>query len=647
LINSSRRSFNLALDFCLAFTLVIFSGVIFASQANADEEINTNPLTATVRLQPSSVVAGQTAQIIFDLKLADHYHAYADKFKVAVDSPDDLKVGDFKLTPLVKFMDSVTHKEREGLERSGKATAVFEVPQGFKAGRVAAKVKLTYQACSKENCLFPKTITLDLPFSVTTAAGSLDQSNADVAATSVTSTSVPASASASASSSSSSSGAQQGSFEKAMSQSLFMAILVVFGMGVLTSLTPCIYPMIPITLAVLGARTKGQSKVKSFSLSLAYVFGIAFTYSILGVAAAKTGAIFGSALGNVYVVSAIALLFCVMALSMYGVFELQVPAFIRNKIGTAETGSGYGGAFATGLIAGVVASPCVGPVLVGVLTYIAQTQNLLLGFVLLFSFAMGLGLLFIVLGTSSALISKMPKAGAWMEVTKFAFGTVMVVMALYYISPIYPKWLFNTLLGTAVIMIASAYGAFEPNEGLSSKGRVRKGAMLSAFVIGLVFAGLGLLDKAGVSLSNGGGPSMMASAPVTPKLGWQKYSDQALADALAAKKPVLIDFFAEWCGACKELEHETFTDARVRDLSEKFALLQIDATDEFPGLDKLKNTYGVVGLPTMVFYDAKGQVHRELTVTGFEDADSFLKKMNGALASKTDLNSISQSSLGH
>jgi thiol:disulfide interchange protein DsbD len=198
-----------------------------------------------------------------------------------------------------------------------------------------------------------------------------------------------------------------------------------------------------------------------------------------------------------------------------------------------------------------------------------------------------------------------------------------------------------------VIMIASAYGAFEPNEGLSSKGRVRKGAMLSAFVIGLVFAGLGLLDKAGVSLSNGGGPSMMASAPVTPKLGWQKYSDQALADALAAKKPVLIDFFAEWCGACKELEHETFTDARVRDLSEKFALLQIDATDEFPGLYKLKNTYGVVGLPTMVFYDAKGQVHRELTVTGFEDADSFLKKMNGALASKTDLNSISQSSLGH
>jgi thiol:disulfide interchange protein DsbD len=258
---------------------------------------------------------------------------------------------------------------------------------------------------------------------------------------------------------------------------------------------------------------------------------------------------------------------------------------------------------------------------------------------------MGLGCLFIVLGTSSALISKMPKAGAWMDITKFAFGTVMVVMALYYVKPIYPQWLFNSLLGLAVVMIASAYGAFEPNESLSAKGRLRKGVMLAAFVIGLVFAGVGLLDKAGVQFAAGGSQMMAAAAPASPKLNWQKYSDEKLAAALQAKKPVLIDFFAEWCGACKELEHETFTDSRVRDLSEKFVLLQIDATDDFPGLDKLKATYGVMGLPTMVFYDPAGNVRKELTVTGFEDADSFLKKMNGALASHYEANSISQSSV--
>jgi thioredoxin:protein disulfide reductase len=591
--------------------------------ASAEEEINTNPLTATVRLQPSEVGAGQTAELLFDMKVAEHYHAYVDKFKVAVESPDDLKVGDFKVSPVVQFMDSTTKKMRDGVENSGQGRAIFEVPRGFKEGNHVAKVKLTYQACSKENCLFPKTITLDAPFKViATVAGASGGTPPSAAQPAVAA-------------------APSNDFERAIGQSMFMAILVVFGMGVITSLTPCIYPMIPITLAVLGARTKGQSKLKSFSLSLAYVLGIALTYSLLGVAAAKTGAMFGAALGNIYVVTAIAMLFVGMSLSMYGVYELQVPAFIRNKVGTAQTGSGYGGAFATGLIAGVVASPCVGPVLVSVLTYIAQTQNLLLGFVLLFSFAMGLGLLFIVLGTSSALISKMPKAGAWMDVTKFVFGTVMIGMALYYIAPIYPKWLFHALLGLAVVMIASAYGAFEPNEGLTGKGRIRKGAMLAAFAIGLIFSASGLLEKAGIALPQGS--ANLVAQQAAPKLKWQKFSDAALASALADKKPVVIDFYADWCGACKELEHETFTDGRVRDLSEKFTLLQVDATDDFPGLDVLKKTYGVMGLPTMIFYDGRGQVRKELTLTGFENADSFVKRMNGALAG-SPLNEISQSS---
>jgi len=398
--------------------------------------------------------------------------------------------------------------------------------------------------------------------------------------------------------------------------------------------------MIPITLDVLGARTKGQSKLKSFSLSFTYVLGIALTYSILGVTAAKTGALFGSALSNVYVVTAIALLFVTMGLSMYGLFELQVPAFLRDKVGTAKTGSGYGGAFMTGLIAGVVASPCVGPVLVSVLAYIARTQDIFLGFALLFTFAMGMGVLFMVLGTSSAMISKVPKAGNWMELVKFAFGTIMVGMALYYIKPLYPAWLFNTLVGIAAILIASAYGAFEPNEKLESAGRMRKGAMLATFVIGLVFATSGLLERAGVPLMSGAfiaqgggaaGGNSTGSALNTVKLDWKPFSTAALEEATRAKKPVIIDFFAEWCGACKELEHLTFPDPRIRSLSEKFVLLKVDATEESPELDKLKKQYTVMGLPTMIFYDIAGQVRSDLTLTGFENADAFLKRMTSAL----------------
>ena len=595
-------------SFSLILTLALFS---LNSRA---EGPNTNPLTATARLQPSTLMPGQTASVLFELDLANGFHAYADKFKIAVESKEDLKIDDLKLSPIVKFYDNTSKKNRDGVEKKPKATAILEVPIGTKPGSYDAQLKLSYQACSQDYCLFPKTLTIPVHYVVTGAAGASAPTNENGATMAA---GAPAT-----------SGSKiESSFNRAMGQSLFLAILVVFGMGVITSLTPCIYPMIPITLAVLGARTKGQSQLKSFSLSIAYVLGIAFTYSILGVVAAKTGALFGSALGNIYVVTAIALLFVVMALSMYGLFELQVPAFIRNRVGTAQTGPGYVGAFVTGLIAGIVASPCVGPVLVGVLTYIAETQNTVVGFVLLFSFACGLGLLFIVLGTFSSLLNRMPKAGAWMDATKFIFGTIMIAAALYYVKPVYPSWLFHLLIGIAVLMITSSYGAFEPNATLMTPGsRLRKGLMMAAFFVGVLFAAAGALEVAGIPIPFSNISSAAKPADVV-KLKWQPYSDAALASALAAKKPVLIDFFADWCGACVEMEHDTFPDSRIQAESAKFALFQIDATNDSPLLDTLKKKYAVLGLPTMIFYDTRGALRADQTVTGFEDADTFLKHM--------------------
>ena len=581
---------------------------------SGEHEVNTNPVTAIAHM-PSEIPAGGAREVVIDLQVAEHFHAYVDRFKLEATTPDDLKIGDLKISPITKFMDSVSKKMRDGVQDSGQLRALVEVPQAAKLGPQNVKLKLTYQACSKETCLFPKSIEIAGTFNVISGGPSFD-SDASIKNQGPAQTAPPMS-----------------EFDRALGHGVFVALLAVFGMGFLTSLTPCIYPMIPITLAVLGARTQGQSRLRSFSISFTYVLGLAFTYSLLGVAAAKTGSLFGSALSNVYIVTGIALLFVTMGLSMYGMFELQVPAFLRNRLGTAQTGAGYGGAFATGMIAGVVASPCVGPVLVSVLTYIAQTQNLVLGFLFLFSFAMGMGVLFMVLGTSSALIGRIPKAGAWMDITKFVFGTAMVAMALYYIAPLYPKWLFNSLLGTAVILIASAYGAFESNEFLSVAGRVRKGAMLAAFVVGLVFAMVGLLDKAGIAIPGGG--RLAEAGQTQEKLAWKPYSDSALQAALASKRPVVIDFYADWCGACKELEHETFTDSRVRDLSRDFVLLQINATDDFPGLEKLKQTYSVRGLPTMVFFDRQGRIRPELTLTGFEDANAFLKRMSGSVGAQT------------
>jgi thiol:disulfide interchange protein DsbD len=598
---------------------------------SAQDTIDAAPLRATARLQPSNVAPGGTAELLIDLTLAEHYHAYLDRFKIAFESPDDIKIDQYKLTPIVEFMDSVTKQMKKGIENKATMRATIEVPPGFKAGDLVGKLDLTYQACTTDHCLFPKHIKLNLPFRV----------SIDAALSTSPKASAPAPVVETA-------GGAHSGIEEAMKSNVLLALALVFGMGFLTSLTPCIYPMIPITLAVLGARTKGQGKVKSFTISFAYVLGLAFTYSIMGVVAAKTGAMFGAALGNLYVVTGIGMLFVVMGLSMYGLFEMQVPAVLRDKLGSTKGGAGYGGAFITGMIAGVVASPCVGPVLVSVLTYIAQTQDVVLGFGMLFMFAMGMGVLFIILGTSSALISRVPKAGAWMEAVKFVFGTVMVGMALYYIKPVYPAWLFQILAGIAIVMIASAYGVFEPIAELSGSGRVRKGAAITAFVIGLAYTLSGFSQKTGLALPGmvaaGGMPGAAVGGESTAKLGWKRFSDQALADALKSGKPVIIDFFAEWCGACKELEHDTFTDARIRSLSEKFVLLQVDATEDFPGLDKLKTEYKVLGLPTMVFYDAGGKRRADLTVTGFEDADKFLSRMNTAVTSTDKGQEVSHAS---
>lgn len=610
------------LSFVLALAIPFTT---FAFGVNEDD-IPANPVTATLRFQPSSVEPGSTMEAFVDIQVADGFRAYVDKFKLAITSHDDFKVGDIKASPTVEFLDKSSGKKKIGVEKSGQLRAIIEVPSHLAVGSLDTKVKFTYQACKEELCLFPKNIELSAPLAIVASTGR-------GGGTPKIDAPAPALAQAPAN-----------EFDKALGHGVFFALLVVFGMGFLTSLTPCIYPMIPITLAVLGARTKGQSKLKSFLISFTYVLGLAMTYSLLGVVAAKTGALFGSALSNVYVVTAIAFVFVTMGLSMYGLFELQVPAFLRNRVGTAQTGSGFGGAFATGMIAGVVASPCVGPVLVSVLTYIAQTQNLVLGFAFLFSFAMGMGILFMVLGTSSNLISRVPKAGAWMDGTKFLFGTAMIGMALFYVAPLYPKWLFNALLGLAIVLIASAYGAFEPNEKLEGAGRVRKGAMLAAFVVGLVFTLAGVLEKAGIAVP--GSAMVAANSPSAyKKLDWKPFSEQALADAIKNKQPVLIDFYADWCGACKELEKDTFTDSRIQELSKKFALLKIDATEDFPGLDKLKSTYNVRGLPTMVFYDVDGKIRPELTVTGFEDADKFLGRMNSAVASAQQQGEISQSSV--
>lgn len=624
------KDMNMKLIVSSVLVFNLWGSLAHSTEGGAAGPVNDNPLKAKARLELLTPDAKE-ARVIVDLSLDDPYKAYADRFKLVVEKPDGAILEEpFKLAPLVQFMDTFTKKMKDGIKHNGTLTTKLVLKD---ADPSQVRLKLTYQACTTEHCLFPKSVTLE----PTLVHGTGVSASAQPAAKSES----PAPAASETQSANTAGGSSE--FEKAMNTGLLSAVLFMFVAGFLTSLTPCIYPMIPITLAILGAseRRAGsrapdappRKRFRSFLLSVFYVLGIATTYSILGVTAASTGALFGSALSNIWVVSGLAALFVVMGLSMYGLFEIQAPAFLRDRLGQGKSETGFGSSYATGLAAGVVASPCIGPVLVSVLAYIAQSQNKMLGLILLFSFAMGMGLLFIALGTFSGLLSKVPKAGPWMDIVKFLFGTTMIGMALYYVSPVYPDWAVRGLLGLAVVLIASAYGVFAPAE--TGAARVQKGASIAAFCIGISLLVTSALEKTGVKLSNMTQASTAGSVKGVTSLKWEKYSDEALAKALAEKKPVLIDFWADWCGACHELEEQTFPDAAIQSESKNFVLFKIDATEDTPELGRLKKKFSVLGLPTMVFYDSKGEMRNDLRVTGFEDATSFVAKMKKASGVET------------
>lgn len=230
----------------------------------------------------------------------------------------------------------------------------------------------------------------------------------------------------------------RGEFERTIEDSgLLAALLLVFLAGILSSLTPCVYPLIPITVGIFGAR-QADSRGKAFALSFVYVLGIAVTYSVLGVAAASLGTVFGGAMQSPWVLGAIAALFVALGLSSLGLFEFRLPGNLQTKLSQAGS-AGWAGAFLMGLVAGIIAAPCVGPIVAGILLYVAQQQDPVLGWILLMTFAFGMGQLFLVLGTFSSLLNKLPNAGSWMEGVKTVFGVIFLAMAFYYLQFLVPQ----------------------------------------------------------------------------------------------------------------------------------------------------------------------------------------------------------------
>jgi thiol:disulfide interchange protein DsbD len=395
--------------------------------------------------------------------------------------------------------------------------------------------------------------------------------------------------------------------QRALSSGTWLAFLIVFLGGVLASLTPCVYPVIPITISYIGGSSKGNP-FKGFILSLWFVLGIALTYSILGIVAAKTGSVFGQAMQNVWVNGGIAVLVGAMGLSMAGFFDIQLPSALTSRVGGQR--SGFMGPILMGFATGLIAAPCVGPVLAVLLAWVGSTGSMFLGFWMLFTFAIGLGMLFIVLGTFSGAITALPGAGAWMEGVKHVFSIVLFGLAFWFVRNFVPGWLLAMLYGMIIVMALGAWGAFRPlPEHASHKQGLVKGLLLLLWSVGVILAIGGGLRGFAPGLLPVGGQGSAAGAATEASLSepeWIWGAEAGFAAAAGSGKPVMMDFWALWCAACNELDHKSYSQPQVLALAKKFTSIKMDMTEKSDENQAIQKKYGVVGMPTVIFFDSEG-----------------------------------------
>jgi len=371
-------------------------------------------------------------------------------------------------------------------------------------------------------------------------------------------------------------------------------VLLSLGFGLLTSLTPCVYPMVPITLAIFGA--KGVSRPRAIALAGAYVAGIALLFGVLGTTFGLVGKAFGTFLANPWVVVPLAVFFVALALSMFGAFELGLPQGLQQRLSRVG-GRGFAGAFLMGLVAGLIAAPCTGPPLAGLLLYIATTRDAQFGFVLCSVYGLGVGLPFLAL---AAFAMSLPRSGPWMEAVKSVFGVVLLTAALYYLKNVIPALERSTgktpsFVALAAVLVAGgvALGAIHRtfHEGVGV--RLRKG-------LGVALVTVGLFGATNYVLTPKGGE----------QLTWLTDEAAAVAAARAARRPMLVDFMAKWCLPCREFDVKVFSHPAVAAELQNYTLLRVDLTreDEDPALGEVKKKYGADTLPAIRVVSPEGTV---------------------------------------
>ncbi len=626
-------------------SLIVLVGLFGAPSAFALD--GDEPFAVVACEKPVTAKAGENVELTFEYQVFKDHFIYRDMSSVSVTDAAGLELKEAVFPKgHVKF-DKVSEAEREIFEKTFKVQVSGKVPAGV-SGKRDVKVEVKWQGCNKPDnyCLFPETreltCTVQVGDGATDAGGAAPTEEPEAGADSgdgvveaveepetIHAKGSPEAAVAAGATVKSCDGAAgnagagatgivawvEGILAGAEGSSFLAFLAIVFLGGLASSLTPCVYPMIPITISVIGA-SSDQGKLKSFSLALVYVLGISATYTVLGLAAAYSGSLFGGMMQNPWVIVGVSAVFFALAAAMFGFYEFALPSSLTTKA-SMMGGGGYGGAFVVGTVAGVVAAPCTGPIVALLLVKIASDYTVLQGVAIMLAYSLGLGQIFLVIGTFAGMIGSLPRSGAWMVEVKHVFGVLMVAVGVWYLGQLLEPGVMTALwAGVAVLAAIEAGGRLALFKGPRKPARV--GAAAVILLAGLFFA----LKPA---------PTVDEAVVADQHVTWGSDHEEGVTLAATAGKPMIVDFTADWCAACKELEHFTYTDPAVVECSAEFVPVMVDGTDKTPEFERLRKHYKVRGLPAVYFVCPEGEVVNELTLKGFEPADSFLTKMNAAL----------------
>ncbi len=542
---------------------------------------------------------GGEIKVAVKLNIAEHWHINSNK-----PNEDFLIKTELVFPKETQFeIETVKYPEGKNLKFSFSDTpvsvyegtefigAIIKAPENIKPGKYEIPFEFTYQACNDVTCMAPVTINDTIKVEIVDNKTPINEINSEIFAELDLNYTQPKVESQDDKS------ALQRTLE---SSGILLSLLIVFIGGLALNLTPCVYPLIPITIGYFGSQSEGNTK-RLAMLGVLYVLGMALTYSVVGVVTAMSGAVFGSLMQNPIVILIVAAVLVGLALSMFDVYEFKLPDSWVMKAGNAKAGGV--GAFMMGLTMGIVAAPCIGPFVLGLVTYVAAKGDVLYGFLMFFFMALGLGTPYLFLAIFSGKIKSLPRAGMWMKGVEKIFGFILIGMAFYFILPLFPKSFSGYVLPVYAILVSVYLLAIDKLANEVKGYRIFK----TVFAIAAI----------GVSVW-----MLIPSEKNAPE--WQHYTNEAFEQALNNHEKIVIDFYADWCIPCKELDGITFADPTVVSLMKDFTALKVDMTKSASEeTEKIRKKFNIVGMPTIIFFDSSGKEVERLT--GFVSPEEFAK----------------------